>query len=143
MICRDLRAIKNIQKRGGVSAVAANMGGDAAEHVPVPIKVPPTPGLLGLVKSRLVEVLLPYHPQGLVVGTLQSEYENMFEEPLPLQVGLPLHVPLYAPLLLQIGPPLHACCLALLDSRICALRRSISALDFHLRLRVGSCDSAL
>jgi hypothetical protein len=63
MVCRNLSAIKNIQKRGGVSAVAINMGDANTSNAPVAIQVPHTPGILGIVKARLVEMLLPYHPQ--------------------------------------------------------------------------------
>jgi hypothetical protein len=90
MICSNLQALKHIQKRGGVHAVAS-----AASAAPVTGAARMQAaigqgggggGLRDTVKCRLYDILLRYHPQGLLMSTLASEYENEHGHQIPLSV---------------------------------------------------------
>ena len=94
MVCSNLDAIRNIQRRGGVSAVAT--AGAASVEMGVNRKAQlqrqATQSLneascaqtvAATVKQRLVDILEPYQPQGLVLDVLTNEYANVYGEPLP------------------------------------------------------------
>jgi hypothetical protein len=101
MVCSNLDAIKHIQKRGGVSAVATAGAASVQQGIvrkarlqqrdePSLDAATSVEELTNALKQRLVHMLEPYHPQGLVLDTLLSEYSNTYEEPMPCDAWLRL-----------------------------------------------------
>jgi len=94
MVCSNLEAIKNIQKRGGISAVAAS-GAATVQHginrkaqlqqanMSSLDSAASTAEIIATVKERLVHILEAYQPQGLMADVLINEYTNLYGEPLP------------------------------------------------------------
>ena len=96
MVCSNLDAIKNIQKRGGVSAVAT--AGAASVQAGISTKAQlqqhkaaslenasSTEQILSTMRERVCLLLQPYEPQGLVADALSNEYASVFGEPMPCE----------------------------------------------------------